>query len=69
MTFSDDVDPAQRPPLLTELATVANQRVDQAMEIMIATITGNLYEEYGDNTVTEKTCRDAVLNAVWSSGV
>ncbi len=68
MTFTDDVTPNQRPPLRPTpdyLASVAQYRVDQAAEIMIDTIAGNLYEEYGDGETTEKMCRDAVLDALW----
>ncbi len=72
MTFTDDINPPSRPPLPpapNELAAMAIQRVDQAIEIMIDTMTGNLYEEYGDDTITEKTCRDAILNALWFRGM
>ncbi len=70
MTFSGDVNPASRPrpllhPVAQDLASVAQYRVDQAIEVMIDTIAGNLYEEYGDNETTEKVCRDAVLDALW----
>ena len=89
MTFTDDVDPASRPPIKAphfprsaygkprplvrpgpdDLATVAIQRVDQAIEIMIDTIAEELYEEFGTDRITEQTCRDAVLNALWFKGM
>ncbi len=68
MTFNDDVNMAGRTPLRpapANLASVAQYRVDQAAEIMIDTISGNLYEEFGDGETTEKMCRDAVLDALW----
>ena len=72
MTFTDDVNPASRPPMPSahdDMADAANHRVDQAIEIMIDTIAGNLYEEFGTDQITEKTCRDAVLNALWFKGM